>query len=118
MWRQKRGLPYSASPVLYRDLVFSVRDGGIIMALDVGDGQIRKEFRAPDAPGIYLASPVAADGKVYFASTEGKITVVKATADLEVLAVNDLGDGITATPAITDRAIFVRTHGKLYCFRQ
>jgi len=118
VWRHKRGLPYVPSPVLYQGVLYSVRNGGIITSIDAGTGEVRKEGRAPDAAGLYIASPVAGDGKVYFAGAEGKITIVKAAAEWEVLAVNDLADGITATPAIADRALFVRTHKKLYCFRQ
>jgi outer membrane protein assembly factor BamB len=62
------------------------------------------------------ASPVAADGKVFFAGLEGKLAVLKAGAQWDVLAVNDLGDEIYATPAIAGKSLYVRTKGKLYCF--
>ena len=59
---------------------------------------------------------MAADGKVYLASDDGKITVLKAGGQWEVLSVNDLGDEIRATPALSDGRIFVRTKGAVYCF--
>ena len=59
---------------------------------------------------------MAADGKVYLASDDGKITVLKAGGQWEVLGVNDLGDEIRATPALSDGRIFVRTKGAVYCF--
>jgi outer membrane protein assembly factor BamB len=59
---------------------------------------------------------VAADNKVFLASVDGKITVLKAAGDWEVLAVNDLGEEIHATPALSGGRIYVRTHGSLYCF--
>jgi outer membrane protein assembly factor BamB len=75
-----------------------------------------KEGRTRDALGEYYASPVAADGKVFLASTEGKITVLKAAAQWEVLRVNDLGEDVHATPALSEGRIYVRTRGMLYCF--
>jgi outer membrane protein assembly factor BamB len=93
-----------------------VRDGGIITSLDPATGQLLKQGRSRDAMGEYLASPVAADNKVFLASAEGKITVLKAAGEWEVLAVNDLADEIHATPALSDGRIYVRTHQTLYCF--
>ena len=66
--------------------------------------------------GEYYASPIAADGKVFLANTEGKITVLKASAEWEVLAVNEIGDEVSATPALSNGRIFVRTRSTLYCF--
>jgi outer membrane protein assembly factor BamB len=118
LWRYKRGLPYVPSPLLYQGVLYSVRTGGIITALDSDTGQLLKEGRSPDAIGEYFASPVAADGKIYFASADGKVSVITATPKWEFLAVNDLGESISASPAIADGAIFVRTHSRLYCFRK
>jgi outer membrane protein assembly factor BamB len=69
-----------------------------------------------DALGEYYASPVAGDGKIYLASLEGKVTVLKAGADWEVLSTGDLGEAVVATPAIADRRVFIRTEGRLYAF--
>lgn len=118
MWRYTRSLPYVPSPVLYRDVLYSVRSGGIVTAVDAVTGRLLKEGRAADAVGEYFSSPVAADGMVYLASFEGKVSVLKAALEWEVLGVNDLDDDISASPIIADGAIFVRTHSRLYCFRQ
>ncbi|HEV7396632.1 MAG TPA: PQQ-binding-like beta-propeller repeat protein, partial [Pyrinomonadaceae bacterium] len=84
--------------------------------LDPETGRILKEGRSPGALGEYYASPVAADGKVFLANTEGKITVLKAGAEWEVLSVNEIGDEINATPALSDGRVYVRTRRALYCF--
>ena len=94
-----------------------MRTGGIITALDSGTGQLLKEGRSPEAIGEYFASPVAADGKIYFASADGKVSVITAAPNGEFLAVNDLGESVSASPTIADGAIFIRTHSRLYCFR-
>ena len=59
---------------------------------------------------------MAADGKLYLANVEGKVTVLKAGADWQVLATNDLKEEIHGTPALHEGRIFVRTRGLLYCF--
>jgi outer membrane protein assembly factor BamB len=115
-WRFKKNLPYIPAPLVYRDVYFMVRDGGIITSLDAATGRLLKQGRTPEALGEYHSSPVAADGKIFLASTEGKITVLKAAAEWEVLQVNDLADEVHATPALSEGRIYVRTHGALYCF--
>ncbi len=69
-------------------------------------------------PGTYYSSLVAADGKVYTISQEGKASVLKPGAQWEVLAVNDLEEECYATPALVDDRIYLRTHSRLYCFGQ
>ena len=115
-WRFKKNLPFIPAPLVYQNVYYMVRDGGIITALDPATGQLLKEGRTRDALGEYYASPVAAENKLYLSSSEGKITVLKAASEWEILAVNDLGDEIHATPALSGGRIYVRTHGVLYCF--
>jgi outer membrane protein assembly factor BamB len=115
-WRFKKNLPYVPAPLVYRDVFYLVRSGGIITSLDATTGRLLKEGRTRGALGDYYASPVAADGKVYLASSEGKMTVLEAAGDWQVLGVTDLGEDIFATPALSQGRIFVRTRGTLYCF--
>jgi outer membrane protein assembly factor BamB len=93
-----------------------VRDGGIITPLDATTGRLLKDGHTREAPGEYYSSPVAADGKVFLANSEGKITVLKAAAEWEVLQVNDLADEVHATPALGEGRTYVRTRTALYCF--
>jgi len=116
LWRFQKNLPYIPAPLLYRDVLYLVKTGGIITSLDPTTGLPLKQGRSLEALGEYYASPVAADGKVYLANVEGKITVLKASAEWEVLGVNDLGDEIHSTPALSGGRIFVRTRGAVYCF--
>ena len=66
-------------------------------------------------PGNYCASPVAADGKVYFLSEQGDTTVAEAGPKLKVIATNSLGEKCQASPAISQGQIFIRTEKNLYC---
>ncbi len=115
-WRFQKNIPYIPAPLLYQGVYYMVKTGGIVTSLDPATGRLLKEGRSPGALGEYYASPVAADGKVFLASTEGKITVLKAAAEWEVLAVNELGDEINATPALSEGRLYVRTRGSVYCF--
>jgi len=115
-WRLQKNIPYIPTPLLYQSVCYMVKTGGIITSLDPTTGRILKVGRSPGALGEYYASPVAADGKVFLANTEGKMTVLKAGAEWEVLAVNEIGDEVYATPALSDGRLYVRTRGVLYCF--
>jgi hypothetical protein len=115
-WRFQKNIPYIPTPLLYQGVYYMVKTGGIITSLDPATGKVLKQGRSPDALGEYYASPVAADGKVFLANTEGKLTVLKAGAEWEVLAVNDLNEEISATPALSEGRVYVRTRGALYCF--
>jgi len=116
-WRLKRNLPYVPAPILYQGVLYMVKGGGIITTVDPKTGAILKQGRSAKAPGEYYASPVAADGKVYMVSLEGKLTVLKADAQWEVLAVNDMLEECYATPAIANGRIYVRTRTALYGFQ-
>jgi outer membrane protein assembly factor BamB len=115
-WRFQKNLPFIPAPLLYQDVFYMVRDGGIVTALDAATGRLLKEGRSRDALGEYYASPVAADGKIFLASGDGKITVLRAAPAWEVLRVNDLGEEIRATPALDGGRVFVRTREAVYCF--
>jgi outer membrane protein assembly factor BamB len=115
-WRVKRNLPYVPSPVLYEGVFYMVKDGGIVTSLDPATGKTLKQGRAPQAPGAYFASPVAADGKIYMANEEGVVTVMRAGAEWEPLARNELGEEMYATPAVDWNRLIVRTRGSLFAF--
>ncbi len=117
-WRFQKNVPYIPTPLLYQNVLYMVKTGGIVTALDAATGTLLKEGRATGALGEYYASPVAADGKIYVASQEGKITVLKAGPQWEVLSVNTIGDEINATPALANSRLYVRTREAVYCFQQ
>ena len=117
-WRYQKSLPDVASPLLYRDVLYLVKNGGIVTALSPATGEVLKQGRLRQALEGYYASPVAGDGKVFMASDAGKISVLEAGANWNVLATNDLAEPIYATPAIGDNSLYVRTATQLYCFRR
>ncbi len=115
-WIQRRGLPTVPSSAVYQGVMYMVKDGGLITSLDVTDGSILKQGRAPGG-GNYYASLVAGDGKVYVASELGVMTVLKAGKKWEILSSHDFGERIMATPVVSDGQFFIRTDEALYCFK-
>lgn len=118
LWRYKKTYPNVPSPILYRDILYSVKNGGIIVAMNPVTGEVLKAGRTKEAMEKYFSSPVAADGKIVMVSESGKVTVLKAGRDWEVLAVNDLGEECWATPAIASGSLYIRARNTLYCFRK
>lgn len=116
-WKQTRQVPEVPSPLLYQGRLYLIKDGGVLACLDPQTGDVKYRARI-GAGGGYYASPVAADGRVYLASQEGVVTVVAAGDELKILATNDLGESLMATPAIVDDTLYVRTASKLYAFRE
>ncbi len=116
VWEYERSVPVVPTPVLYEGLLYIVKNGGILATLDAATGEVGQLRRLEGAIDNYYASPIAAHGKLFFASETGKVTVAKAGRDWKVLMVNDLGEPAYATPAIGEKRIYIRTESGLYAF--
>ena len=112
-WQTTKGVPEVPSPLYYQQRVYLVKNGGIVYCREAKTGNLVYRGRL-GASGGYYSSPVAGDGKLYIASDHGVVVVLKASDRLEVLARNDFGEPIMATPAIVDRKLYVRTEHHLY----
>jgi outer membrane protein assembly factor BamB len=118
-WKQTRGLPYVPSPLHYRGRVYTVKDGGMLSSYDAATGRVFYQQERLNALGSYYASPVAADGRIFVTSLDGKMTVIAAGGDTpQVLHRADFHERITATPAPVGRRLYVRTASALYAFGQ
>jgi outer membrane protein assembly factor BamB len=112
-WSKLRGGPYMPTPIVYGGLLYVCSNAGVLTCYEADTGkEIYKERLGGGR--TYTASPVAADGKIYFTSEEGDVRVVRAGPKFDLLAVNIMGDVCMATPAISDGMIFVRTQHFLY----
>ncbi len=117
LWRYDKNFSFVVpSTLAYRNVLYVARNGGILTTHDAATGNVIKAERIKGALGGYSSSPVAADGKVWLASEEGKVSVLGAAGDWELLAVNDLGEGCYATPALSGGVIYLRTDEALYAF--
>jgi outer membrane protein assembly factor BamB len=106
------------SPLVVSDRMFLVKGGGIATCFEVGQGnRVYGPGRIKNG-GEYFASPVYGDGKIYIAGENGGIVVLRDAPELEVLAVNEMGDSILGTPAIADGALFIRTRTSLLRIQQ
>ena len=117
IWSYPRGAPYVASPLLDRGTIWMVKDGGIVTKIEAATGRRLVEERLV-GPGSYYASPVSGDGKVYFCSEPGVVTIVANQSDWQVLSSRNFREKIHATPAISGGRIFLRTAKALYCFQR
>jgi len=110
-WRLAKGVPKKPSLLLLGDLLFMISDNGIASCVDAKTGELVWTSRLD---GAYSASPVSAEGRIYFLSEEGKATVIEASREYKVLAENTLDDGALASPALDGKALFLRTRTHLY----
>jgi len=107
-WSTKRGGPYIPTPLIYRDQLYVCSNNGVLSAYDARTGQRLYQERLGGTGGSFSASPVAADGKIYLASEDGDVFVIKAGPTYELLATNSMGEALMATPAISEGLIIIR----------
>src|SRR5438132_12708124 len=90
--------------------------GGSLALLDAATGGWLTQGRLKGALDFYYSSPVGADRKIFTSSEDGHVSVIRAGADWDVLAVNDMNEPVYATPAPVDQQLYLRTRNTLYCF--
>ena len=115
-WLFKRSLPEVSSPLYYKGRLYLFKNGGIVTILDPSSGEIISQGRLREAIDQYYSSPVAADGHIYIVSLGGKISVMRAGPEIDVVATHDLGDDCYATPALAGKELYVRTNESLFAF--
>lgn len=112
-WSMDRAAAYVASPTVAGNLLFTVKDSGVMSAVETATGRLVWQQRLPQ-PGRYFASPVAADGRVYVTNEHGTTIVVAAARRFEVLAVNHTGlESTWASLAVSAGRVFLRAPREL-----
>ncbi len=116
-WSTKKGGNYMTTPIVYKGLLYCCADNGKLSCFDAKTGSLlyKQRLQPPGSKlsSAFSASPVAADGNIYFAGEKGNIYVVKAGAKFELLAVNSMEETCMATPAISQGVLFFRTRSNL-----
>jgi outer membrane protein assembly factor BamB len=114
-WMSEPGGPYTSTPLAYGELLYFVRNTGIltVLSLESGDRIYRQRMES-----TYSASPVVSDGRIYLTGEEGAISIVKAGREYELLGSNDMGEPCMATPAISGDTLFLRTRSSLYALTE
>lgn len=110
-WSSANGSPYTPTPIIYGDLFYVLADNGVLSAYEAKTGERVYQQRLPSS---FSASPVAADGKLYLASEDGDVFVVKAGRQYELLATNVMGQPLMATPALSQGMLIVRGENTIY----
>jgi outer membrane protein assembly factor BamB len=115
VWTLDRDTPYVPSPLLYGGILYILKsNNGILSVFDAKSGKAHYQLqRLTDLPEVF-ASPVGADGRVYFVGRDGVALVIRHGATFEVLATNRLDDGFDASPALVDDTIYLRGYKFLY----
>ncbi len=115
-WRTEKGAPYLPTPIVYGDYFYAFNHRGILTVYDATTGARIYEQRL--APGAFASSPVAASGRLYAASEDGDVYVVKAGPKFELLATNKMGEVVMATPALADGMLIVRGLNHLFAIAE
>ncbi|MEW5982196.1 MAG: PQQ-binding-like beta-propeller repeat protein [Acidobacteriota bacterium] len=108
-WSYPRDGAYMITPVVYGDYLYNAKNNGVLSCYHARTGERMYQARLGGGRSGFTASPVAGDGKIYFASEDGDIYVIKAGPVFEVLATNAMGDVCMASPALSQGAIYLRT---------
>lgn len=111
LWKIARNVPTRPSLLFLNGLIFMVDDGGIASCIEAKNGQ---EIWRERIGGNYSASPLYAEGHIYFFSEEGKCTVIAAAREFKIIAQNQLGDGFMASAAVEWKALILRSRTQLY----
>lgn len=115
-WKHNKGTPYVPTPVLYDGkLFFSASNNSILSCFDARTGKPLFEEQRLEALGGIYASLTAANNRIYVVGRNGTTAVIKNSDKLEVLATNELGEKIDASPALVGKELFLRSHEHLYC---
>ena len=118
-WSRTRGGPYMCTVIAAGDLLYSVSNNGVVSAYQIATGErIYQQRLSPNQGTSLSASPVFADGKLYFASEDGDVFVVHAGPKFELLATNPMGEVLMATPAIAGGTVFIRGEHSVFAVRE
>ena len=118
VWRIQKYLPNVPSPLLLNGVIYLIKDGGILTAVDAKTGGLLKQGRLTGALDTYYSSPVTDGARLYFMSQTGKFSIVKeGGTDWEVESVTDFAEDSFGTPAIASDTLYLRTRTHLYAFQ-
>jgi len=118
VWQNQRGNSYTPSPVLFEGKLYVLTDTGMLSCFDAKTGKPYYQQARLPKPYSFKSSPVGANGKLYLASENDDVIVVRMGEKLEVLATNTLKDQMfIGTPAIVENSIYLRGQNTLFCVR-
>ncbi len=112
VYRIERQVPHVPTPLVYRDWLFLWSEKGIVTCCKAASGEVVWQKRVS---GNFQSSPVCIDGRIFCISDTGRVYVIAADDQYELLARNELGDMCRSTPAVANQRVYFRTVSKLFC---
>jgi outer membrane protein assembly factor BamB len=112
-WSDLRRGTYMQTPLVLGEFLYACKDNGVLTCFDAAGGDVVYEQRLGNGTSGFTSSPVAADGKLYFASEEGVVFVVGEGFEYQALGTGELGEECMATPAVAAGVLYYRTRGHL-----
>jgi outer membrane protein assembly factor BamB len=114
VWTRENAGSYMPTPIIQDGRLYVLKNQGILTCWDLRTGTQVYEQRLPGVVSGFSASPVAADGRLYLASEDGDVLVVRAGPKFELIATNPMGQPLMATPAIAGGLLIVRGERDLF----
>jgi outer membrane protein assembly factor BamB len=115
IWNRDKGNSDLSAPILIQDRIYSILNNGVVNCVNAETGE---DVWRDRVEGTFTASPVAANGVIYFCNEEGDCFVIRAADQFERIAKNHLDEGMRATPSIANGHLYLRTFGRLYSIGQ
>jgi outer membrane protein assembly factor BamB len=116
LWKVTENIPETPSVLVHKDLVYMAKNGGTATCVNAQTGEVIYSEKL-NATGSYLASPLLANGFIYFSSYNGKITIIKEGPFFEIVSQVDLQEKIGASPVALKDKLYIRTDEYLYAFQ-
>ena len=110
-WQFAKNVPTRSSQILLAERLFMISDAGVISCVDAKSGLSIWQKRLG---GAFSASPLVAEGRIYFFGEDGEVPVIAAADEYKLLANNKLGDGFMASPAVYNNSLILRSRSQLY----
>ena len=110
-WKFAKNVPSRSSQILAGERLFMISDAGVISCVDAKSGQAVWQKRLG---GAFSASPLLADGHVYFFGEDGEVPVIAAADTYQPIASNHLDGGFMASPAVYHNSLILRSRTHLY----
>lgn len=117
-WFYPRNGGYQPTPIVYGDYLYVCENNGVLTCYEATTGKVMYREKIGGEISSYSASPVAADGRLYFSDEFGNIHVISASPRYEHLAVNEMGETCMASPAISSKMLIIRARRHVYALRR
>ena len=116
LWKYTKTTPYIPSVLVKDDLLYIINDGGVMICIDALSGAMLSRQRLNGATGQYYASPVMAGNRIVIANLDGKLSMLSAGRNFQLLSTLDLAEPIVASPAVHQGRLYIRSSDRVYCF--